>query len=224
MTQRILMVVTSHNTITASNNPTGIWFEEFATPYAAFRNAGYDVTVASPKGGEAPIDPRSAPQGDEIVTHAHALEVLKHTLPINDINVSEYVAVFMPGGHGTMFDMPSAQVGKLVSAFATQNKPIAAVCHGPAGLVNAVRPNGDSLVKGYRVTGFTNAEEDAAQLTAEMPFLLQTKLSELGASFVESPNWNDHVIVDRDLVTGQNPQSSASTANALIRVIETLKA
>ncbi|MEP7285256.1 MAG: type 1 glutamine amidotransferase domain-containing protein [Chloroflexota bacterium] len=219
MSKKILMIVTSHNHINAERL-TGIWFEEFAIPYAVFREHGYAITVASPKGGQAPIDPNSYPPENEREAFSEVLNRLATTEPITAITSSKYDAVFLPGGHGTMFDLPMPEIGQIVGQFANADKVIAAVCHGPAGLITARRADGNAIVKGYQVTGFTNAEEDAANLTTEMPFLLQDKLTELGAEFIATPLWNDHVVVDRKLITGQNPQSSKSTAQAVIDLLE----
>lgn len=215
MSKHILMIVTSHDQINATRK-TGLWFEEFAEPYRAFRQKGYDVTVASPKGGAAPIDPNSLPETPD----AALMAVIADTVGLQNIDLAAYDAVFLPGGHGTMFDLPDAQVGRAVGAFADAGKIIGAVCHGPAGLVGARRADGTPVVQGYRLTSFTNEEEAAAHLVEEMPFLLQTRLTELGAEFIPAPIWNDHVVVDRKLVTGQNPQSSQSTAEAVIQLLE----
>jgi putative intracellular protease/amidase len=218
MTQHILFIVTSHDRIDA-DRATGLWFEEFAHPYEVFQKQGYRITVASPKGGKTPIDPSSTPAPDAVSQYAEAIRALENTLPLTSVNAADYDAVFMPGGHGTMFDLPTAQVGKIVGAFADADKIVAAVCHGPAGLVAAQRLNGQPVVAGHRVTGFTNDEEDAAQLSKVMPFLLQNKLAELGATFIPSPMWNDHVVVDGKLITGQNPQSGRSTADAVVTAL-----
>jgi putative intracellular protease/amidase len=212
----VLIIVTSHNRIN-DQKPTGIWFEEFATPYAQFRQAGFAITVASPKGGQAPIDPRSMPA--DTANYGDALSALANTITLGDVDANAFDAVFLPGGHGTMFDMPTAEVGAVIGKFADANKVIGAVCHGPAGLVNAYRADGTPVVAGLRLTSFTNEEEDAAQLTKEMPFLLESKLIQLGARFEGTTMWADHVIVDGLLVTGQNPQSSHSTATALIGLL-----
>jgi putative intracellular protease/amidase len=221
MMKHILMIVTSHDRIN-EHKLTGLWFEEFAQPYAIFQREGYSITVASPKGGAAPIDPRSYPD-PQAQTHTDvlaALQVLGQTVPLAGLQATDFDAVFLPGGHGTMFDLPQQAVGDLVGQFADLDKVIGAVCHGPAGLVAARRADGSAVVQGHRVTGFTNAEEDAAELTSVMPFLLQDKLSELGAHFVPAALWQDHVVVDRRLVTGQNPQSSASTAAGVVRLLQ----
>lgn len=217
MSKQILMIVTGHDHIQAGH-PTGLWFEEFAAPYALFREHGYSVVAVTPNGGAAPIDPNSLPA--DTTDAAEALDVLKQTAALNSVTPSDFDAVFLPGGHGTMFDLPAESVGRVVGAFADAGKVVAAVCHGPAGLVGARRADSSPVVAGHQVTGFTNAEEDAAQLSALMPFLLQDKLTELGANFEAAPMWSDHVVVDRLLVTGQNPQSSRSTAEAVVRLLE----
>ena len=213
--KNILMVVTNHDKID-SNHPTGLWFEEFAVPYQLFREAGCAVTVASPKGGRAPIDPRSTPGANQAEVYAKPLQALQSTQPLNNMKVEDYDAIFFPGGHGTMFDMPVAAVGRIVGKFADAGKIVAAVCHGPAALVTATRSDGTPVVKGHKVTGFTNEEERGAQLDQLMPFLLESRLRELGAEYMSSSMWSNHVIVDGKLITGQNPQSSASAAEAVI--------
>lgn len=216
--KHILMVVTNHDQIDA-DHPTGLWFEEFAIPYERFRQQGYDVTVASLKGGATPIDPRSVPSDDEAAVHAEALQVLQHTKSVSDIRADDYDAIFLPGGHGTMYDLPTPAIGQIVGQFAAADKVVAAVCHGPAGLVTATRSDGTPLVKGRKVTAFTNEEEQEVQLDRLMPFLLETRLRDLGAEFVPAPKWSDHTIVDGKLITGQNPQSSGSAAQAVIEAL-----
>ena len=215
-TKRILIVVTSHNAIDA-NHPTGLWFEEFATPYAEFLSQGFDVTVASPRGGAVPIDPRSEPNPEEAEQTAQARSALQQTRTLSEVQASNFDAIFLPGGHGTMFDLPeNTALQQLLGDFASQDKVVAAVCHGPAGLVGARLANGTPLVAGKRLTAFTNNEERAAELDQAMPFLLESRLRELGGDFVERPNWSDHVERDGKLITGQNPQSSGSVAKAVI--------
>jgi putative intracellular protease/amidase len=201
----VLMVVTSHDRID-QNHPTGLWFEEFAVPYRRFREQGYPVEVASPKGGPAPIDPQSMPEDKDVQTNREALQILQHTKPLKDVKVPGFDAVFFPGGHGTMYDMPhQPEIQAIVSHFASKGKVVAAVCHGPAALVGAVLPDGTPVVKGRKVTGFTNEEEAEVKLDQLMPFLLETKLGELGAHVETRPMWKDHVVVDGTWVTGQNP-------------------
>lgn len=216
--KNILMIVTNHDQIDAEH-PTGLWFEEFAVPYQLFREKGYVVTVASPKGGQTPIDPRSLPDTEQAEAHAEALQALKETQPLSSVNAENYDAVFFPGGHGTMYDLPSPEIGRIVSQFADAEKVVAAVCHGPAALVEAKNSDGTPLVQGRKVTGFTNAEEQAVELDKLMPFLLESRLRELGAEFDAASNWSDHVIVDGMLITGQNPQSSGSAAKAVIEAL-----
>lgn len=215
--KKVLMVVTSAGQMT-NGHATGLWLEEFAVPYVLFRKAGLEVVVASPRGGPAPIDPRSA--GETRPEWAEASQRLQTTLPLDDVGSAEFAAVFLPGGHGTMFDFPGdARLAALLSAFASEGKPVAAVCHGPAGLVGAHGPDGQALVKGKNVTGFTNAEEKAVDLVDAMPFLLESRLVELGGRFEGGPDFAPHVVVDGLLVTGQNPASSAPAAEALLRLL-----
>lgn len=216
----ILMVVTSHEKMT-DEHKTGLWFEEFAIPAGIFIKAGNRVTVASVKGGAAPIDPRSMPENSDDRDIQEALDALKHTRVLADIDLAEFDAVFFPGGHGTMYDLPVAsEVGKTIGEFMESGRAVGAVCHGPAAFVGATLSDGTSAIKGRKLTGFTNDEEQAVELAEVMPFLLQSKLSELGAEFVTSPNWQDNVVVDGKLVTGQNPQSSGSAARALLQAID----
>lgn len=216
----ILMLVTSHDAIDAGH-PTGLWFEEFAVPYALFRRQGYAVTVASPQGGDAPIDPRSLEATEDTPDNAAARAALVGTRRLDaTLRAADFDAVFFPGGHGTMFDLPDhPEVRRLVSEFAQADKVLASVCHGPACLVGALLRDGTPLVRGRRVTAFTDAEERAVELDRHMPFLLESRLRELGARFVPADNWQDNVVVDGRLVTGQNPQSSASAARAVIELL-----
>ncbi|WP_206830193.1 type 1 glutamine amidotransferase domain-containing protein [Alicyclobacillus fructus] len=219
MAKKVLMVVTSADQMT-DGHPTGLWLSEFAEPYTEFKKVGYDITVASPRGGQAPIDERSVQNG-ELHQWPEAVEVLKQTVPLSQVSASDYDAIFLPGGHGTMFDFPnSAELQALIRAFAESGKVVAAVCHGPAGLVNVRLSNGEPLVKGKRVTAFTDEEERAVKLDDKVPFMLETKLRELGAQFVAQPMWADHVERDGNLITGQNPQSGISAAKAVIQALE----
>lgn len=215
--KKVLMVVTSAARMT-NGHPTGLWLEEFAVPHNLFRKAGLDVVVASPRGGAAPIDARS--QGETHPEWEEASRCLQSTLSLDDVGSAPFAAIFLPGGHGTMFDFPGdARLAKLVSAFAAEGKPVAAVCHGPAGLVAVRTADGQALVKGRRVTGFTNAEEKAVDLVDAMPFLLESRLIQEGGLFVGGPDFAPHVVVDGLLVTGQNPASSAPAAEATLRLL-----
>jgi putative intracellular protease/amidase len=214
----ILIVVTNHDQINEKVK-TGLWLEEFAVPYQRFKAASYTITVASPQGGDTPIDPQSLASG-EGEKYKNELQALKSTRPLSDINPSEYDAIFFPGGHGTMFDLPNTpQVASMVSHFFQAGKPVATICHGAAALLGAALPDGTPLVKGHKVTSFTNEEETEIKCDKFMPFLLESKLGEYGAVFEPAPNWSDHVVTDANLITGQNPQSSASLADAMIKIL-----
>ena len=215
----VLMVVTSFGHID-DRHPTGLWFEEFAVPFERFAEEGYVVTVASIKGGRVPIDPRSIPEDQSALAVSGPLEALKHTQRLMEVDVTEYDAVFFPGGHGTMFDFPpSHEVSELVAHYLEQGKVVAAVCHGPAALTRAKYRDGTAVVKGRKVAAFTNEEERAVELDALMPFLLEDRLRDLGAEVMVAPNWQDHVVVDGTLITGQNPQSSRSASEQVIKVL-----
>ena len=217
--QSILIIVTSVGEI-SPNEPTGVWLEELAVPYIEFINRGYNVTVASIKGGKAPIDPRSKPTTEQEKLWGGAIKALENTSVLSSINSSDFSAVLIPGGHGTMYDFPkSKSLGELLNKFAQQEKIIASMCHGPASLVNVVLSDGSHLVSGKTLTSFTNDEESAAGFTEKMPFLLESRLRELGAKFVVQPNWSDHVEIDGKLITGQNPQSSKSVALSIIDIL-----
>ncbi len=216
---KVLMVVTSHDKIDAQHL-TGLWLEEFAVPYLAFRQVGYEVTVASTRGGAVPLDPNSKPTPEQERAWAEASQVLQKTLPLAQVDATPYDAVFLPGGHGTMFDLPdNSDLQKILTAYQQEGKIIAAVCHGPAGFVHAKRQDGQPLVAGRRITAFTDAEEREVKLDKAMPFLLESTLRAEGAELKVAPNWADHIEEDGNLITGQNPQSSGSTAQAVIRAI-----
>lgn len=213
------MIVTNADKIN-DEKETGLWLEEFAVPYNIFKNQGYDVTVKSPKGGQIPLDPNSIPE-EEKQEFADAKEKLTHTVKLseNDLKV-DYDGVFLPGGHGTMFDFPDHELmQKIIGTMADENKVVGAVCHGPSGLVNVTYQDGTPLVKGKKVNGFTDEEEKEMQLTEEMPFLLETTLREKGGEFVRGDKWTDFSVRDGNLVTGQNPMSSESTAQKMIEAL-----
>lgn len=211
----VLVVTTSHSRID-DEHATGLWLEEFAVPYERFRSEGFEVTVASPQGGRVPIDPRSEPEGEPSPAEADALDVLSDTRRLEEVDPARFDAVFFPGGHGTMFDLATQEVGDLVIAFAEASKPIAAVCHGPAAFVSARYEEGTPYVQGRRLTCFTDEEERKVELDDAMPFLLESKLRELGGQVDTQAAFSEHVVEDDDLITGQNPPSSGATAKALI--------
>ncbi len=216
---KILIVVTGHSQIDA-DHPTGLWFEEYSTPRSAFGDAGFDVVTATPHGGKVPIDPRSLEgvNADETIMN----ELSDTRMLLEAGTASEYDAVFLPGGHGTMFDLAEfPPIKTLLSEFDAQGKIIAAVCHGPAAFVDAIRTGeAETLVAGRRITCYTDSEERAVKLDALMPFLLATKLRQQGATVVEGADWADHVEIDRNWITGQNPQSSGSVAQAVIAALK----
>ena len=217
MSKRILIVVTNHQNI--GTNKTGLWLEEYAVPFNEFRQSGYDITVKSIQGGKIPLDPNSL-EGVDREEYKEALSILEDTAKLSSEDAVSYDAIFLPGGHGTVFDFPkSEELKEVVSQMAQTNKVIGSVCHGPAGLTTATLKDGTPIVKGKTVTAFTDEEEEEMQLTKEVPFLLETKLRELGAEFQRAGKWEDFAVTDGNLITGQNPQSSRSVA---IRMIEVL--
>jgi len=218
MDTSILIIVTSTSTMT-SGDKTGVWLEEYAVPYMKFKKEGYALTVASIKGGKVPIDPTSLEtKKDE---WQEAIAALENVDKLSNIVPDKFQAVYVPGGHGAMFDLSDNSLLKeTIAAFANTDKIVAAVCHGPAALVDVKLANGKYLVEGKNVTAFTNSEEDEVQKSAKMPFMLESKLKEQGALFKAKPNWENHVVVDNRLITGQNPFASDSIAQAIIRAIE----
>jgi putative intracellular protease/amidase len=218
VTKRVLMVVTNHTTIT-DDHKTGLWREEFAVPYLVFKEKGYEVKVASIQGGEVPLDPRSIEEKDP--AWAQAEEELKNTARLSKDDATGFDAIFLPGGHGTMFDFPDNETLQYVlQQFAEDGRIIGAVCHGPSGLVNVTYKDGTPLVKGKTVTAFTDEEEREVQLDEYMPFLLESTLRLRGANFVRGEKWTDFSVRDGNLITGQNPQSSRSTAEKVVEALE----
>ncbi|MFC4183581.1 type 1 glutamine amidotransferase domain-containing protein [Saccharococcus thermophilus] len=218
MTKRVLMVVTNHTTIT-DDHKTGLWLEEFAVPYLVFKEKGYDVKVASIQGGDVPLDPRSIKEKDP--AWAEAEKALKNTARLSKDDATGFDAIFLPGGHGTMFDFPDNETLQYVlQQFAEDGRVIGAVCHGPSGLVNVTYKDGTPLVKGKTVTSFTDEEEKEVQLDQYMPFLLESTLRLRGANFVRGEKWTDFSVRDGNLITGQNPQSSRSTAEKVVEALE----
>ncbi len=222
-TSRILLVVTSSDRAGNAPEPTGLWLEELAAPYYAFADARCEVAVASPKGGAAPIDPRSESESSQTAStrrfavDSKARHAVAHTLKLSALHAEDYDAIFLAGGHGTMDDFASdASVARMVEQFVAARKPVAAVCHGPAAFVAALATHGAPLVSGRRITGFTDEEERLVGLDGLMPFLLETRLRELGATFSNATPFTPHVVVDGGLITGQNPASSIPVAEALI--------
>jgi putative intracellular protease/amidase len=221
---KFLMVLTSHDQLGNTGIKTGFWLEEFAAPYFVFRDAGIELTLASPKGGQPPLDPKSdkpenqTPAQLRFKKDATAQKALANTLKLADMSSENFDTVFYPGGHGPMWDLAESPVSiALLESFYNSGKPIALVCHSP-GVLRHVMYQGEPLVKGKRVTGFTNEEEAEMQLTHVVPFLVEDELRRLGAKFEKVPNWQPFSIVDGRLVTGQNPASSTSAAQALLKL------
>ena len=215
----ILAIATNHSEL-PNGHKTGLWLEEYAVPADIIKKKGYRLNLASLRGGRIPIDPRSMPESKDDPELRKALNELSETLPLNRVNTSHYDALFFPGGHGAMFDLADSRlVGDIIASFIDSGRIVAALCHGPAALLSACHSDGRPIVSGRKLTAFSNDEEVAAQLDQIMPFLLQTKLQELGANYQCLPKWSDNVVVDGNLITGQNPYSSASTALALIEVL-----
>lgn len=224
---KILMVLTSHAELGETGHKTGFWLEEFAAPYYAFVDAGAEVTLASVAGGQPPIDPRSSePESQTEATRrfeqdAQTQAQLAQTIPLDQVSPGDYNALFFPGGHGPMWDLASSEAtARLVETFYSQGKVIGAVCHGPAALVLAKDAQGQSILQGKQVTGFTNEEEIAVALDQVVPFALETRLAELGGRFYGGAKFQPNVVVDGRLITGQNPPSSEPTAKAVIQALK----
>jgi putative intracellular protease/amidase len=219
----ILMVLTSHDQLGNTGHKTGFWLEEFAAPYYVFKDAGAKLTLASPLGGQPPLDPKSddvASQTDAIrrfKADSAALAALAATQKLGTLKANDFDAVFYPGGHGPLWDLAEDAASiALIGAMIAAGKPVAAVCHAPGVLRHARSPGGQSLVKGKNVTGFTNTEEEAVGLTQIVPFLVEDMLKEHGGQFSRAADWQPHVVVDGLVITGQNPASSEPAAQALL--------
>jgi len=222
---KILMVLTSHDQLGNTGRKTGFWLEEFAAPYFVFRDAGVQLTLASPKGGQPPVDPKSDLPENQTSAMSRfkqdetAKAALAHTVKLEDMKAADFDTVFYVGGHGPMWDLAESAVSiALLESFYNSGKPIALVCHSP-GVLRHVTYKGEPLVKGKRVTGFTNGEEAAVQLTHVVPFLVEDELLRLGAIFEKVADWQPFSVVDGRLVTGQNPASSTTAAQNLINLL-----
>jgi len=218
----VLFVLTSHDKLGDTGKKTGFWVEEFAGPYYTLKDKGVDITLATPKGGKAPIDPSSDTEdtATESTKKFHkdqeAQGLINNTHKLADMKASDYDAVFYPGGHGPLWDLSQDKTSiKLIEAFNEQQKPIAFVCHAPAALKDVKGKNGEPLVKGKKVTGFTNTEEKGVQLTDVVPFLVEDMLKEKGGIYSKGDDWSEYVLEDGNLITGQNPASSKLVAQKL---------
>lgn len=224
---KVLFVLTSHSELGNTGQKTGFWVEEFAAPYYALADKGVDITIASPKGGQPPIDPKSeAPDAQTEATKryyadAALKEKVAHTEKLADVNAADFDAVFYPGGHGPMWDLYEDKNSiALIQNFWAAGKPVAAVCHAPSALLNVKDENGEPLVKGKKVTGFTNTEEEGVQLTNVVPYLLEDELKARGGHYSKGSDWSSYVVEDGMLITGQNPASSEEAAKKLLALLE----
>lgn len=220
---KILMVLTSHDQLGNTGKKTGFWLEEFVAPYYVFKDAGADVTLVSPKGGQPPLDPASdAPDAQtdamrRFKSDTAAQAVLAHTGKLAAVSGKNFDAVFYPGGHGPLWDLAQDEDSiKLIESMAADGKTVAAVCHAPGVLRLAKATDGSPLVKGKKVTGFTNSEEAAVHLTDIVPFLVEDMLVKNGGLYSKGDDWKPHVVVDGKLITGQNPASSEAAAHAVL--------
>lgn len=224
---KILLVLTSHDQLGNTGHKTGFWLEEFASPYYVFKDAGAQLILASPKGGQPPIDPKSdAPDAQTDATRrfaddAQAQQALASTLPLAEVRAEDFDALFYPGGHGPLWDLAEDATSiALIERFIALGKPVGAVCHAPGVLRHVKAADGTPLVRGKRVTGFSNSEEDAVQLSDVVPFLVEDMLKGHGGQYGRGADWSSHIEVDGLLVTGQNPASSDASAEALLALLE----
>ena len=224
---KILMVLTSHDQMGDTGHKTGFWLEEFTAPFYVFKDAGADITLASPKGGQPPVDPNS--EAEDALTEStrqfsedtHAREMLASTRKLADVDMNQYDAIFYPGGHGPLWDL--AEDDKSIALIKTayeQDKVIGAVCHAPAVFKNVFIKPDQNIVGGREVTGFSNTEEDAVQLTNIVPFLLEDMLKQNNARYSRGDDWAPHIVVDGKLITGQNPASSEGAAKAVLQTLQ----
>lgn len=223
---KILMVLTSHDTLGDTGLKTGFWLEEFASPYFLFKDQNFEVTLASPLGGQPPLDPKSDEPDFQTTATARfkqddqAQKELANTVRLDSIDPTQFNAIFYPGGHGPLWDLAENKKSiSLIEEFYKQGKPVGLVCHAPGVLRHVKDTNGKPLVKGKRVTGFSNTEEEAVQLTEVVPFLVEDMLKENEGVYCKGDDWGSYVEVDDNLVTGQNPASSEAVAKRLIEIL-----
>jgi len=227
---KVLIVLTSHSDLGTTGEKTGFWVEEFAAPYYVLADAGIELTIASPKGGQPPVDPKSefldfqTSSTERFYSDNEAIDKVAHTLKLSEVNQEDYDAVFYPGGHGPLWDLANDENSiHLIEDFYNHQKPIAFVCHAPAALIKVKGEDGEPLVKGREVTGFSDTEEEAVGLTKIVPFLLEDELQKLGAKYSKGENWSSFVKKDGLLITGQNPASSAEAAKLLLSTLNEKK-
>lgn len=223
---KILMVLTSHDKMGDTGHKTGFWLEEFAAPYYVFRDAGAEIVIASPAGGLPPLDPNSeVPEAQTPATERYnkdeaAQKALANSIKLETVNGSDFDGIFYPGGHGPLWDLAndSSSINLIKNADA-KKQPLALVCHAPGALRNVTAADGTPYVKGRKLTGFSNSEEDAVKLTEVVPFLIESDFKEKGAHYSKGPDWQSYVVKDGSLITGQNPASSEETAKELLKLI-----
>jgi putative intracellular protease/amidase len=227
---KILMVLTSHDQLGNTGRKTGIWLEEFAAPYFVFRDAGVELTLASPKGGQPPIDPKSdlpeeqTPAMTRFKQDKEAQEQFSKTVKLSDMKSGDFDTIFYVGGHGPMWDIvDNPEAIALIESFYNSGKPVAAVCHS-AGIFHRIMYQGEPIIKGKRVTGFTNGEEAAVNLTHVVPFLVEDELKRVGGLYEKAADWAPFAVVDGRILTGQNPASSTTAAKALLNLLAARKA
>ncbi|WP_317178822.1 type 1 glutamine amidotransferase domain-containing protein [Lelliottia amnigena] len=220
---KVLMVLTSHSELGNTGKKTGFWLEEFAAPYYVFKDAGAEVVLASPAGGQPPLDPKSdladfqTEMTDRFKADPDAQRELANTLKLDSVREADFDTVFYPGGHGPLWDLAESKTSiALIEAFIRAGKPTGFVCHAPGVLRHVKATSGEPLVKGRQVTGFTNGEEADVELTDVVPFLIEDEFIAMGAHYQKGPNWAPFVVEDGKLVTGQNPASSEDAAKALV--------
>ncbi|WP_166268798.1 type 1 glutamine amidotransferase domain-containing protein [Marinobacter caseinilyticus] len=223
---KILMILTSHDEMGDTGHKTGFWLDEFTAPYYVFKDAGADITLASPKGGQPPVDPNS--EAEDALTDTTrrfrdddaAQSALASTVKLSDVRTDDFDAFFYPGGHGPLWDLTNDSLSvALIENAVRQDKVVGAVCHGPAVFRDARNSDGQPLVSGRKVTGFTNTEEDAVQLTNVVPFLVEDMLKSKGGQYSRGDDWASYVVTDGKLITGQNPSSSEASAEAVLKAL-----
>ncbi|KEA52257.1 MULTISPECIES: type 1 glutamine amidotransferase domain-containing protein [Mangrovibacter] len=224
---KILMVLTSHSALGNTGKKTGFWLEEFAAPYYVFKDAGAEVVLASPAGGQPPLDPKSdLPDFQTALTARFktdkvAQNALANTVKLETVSQEDFDTVFYPGGHGPLWDLAESSTSiELIESFNRAGKPVAFVCHAPGVLRHVKNNQGELLIKGRNVTGFTNSEEDAVELTHVVPFLIEDEFIAAGAHYSKGPDWMPYVVEDGNLITGQNPASSEAVAAALLKKVQ----
>lgn len=223
---KVLIVLTSHDQLGSTGRKTGFWLEELAAPYYRFKQAAAQLVLASPKGGQPPLDPKSNEPGFQtddtrrFEADPEATKALANTVRLDTVSAGDFEAVFYPGGHGPLWDLAEDTVSaRLIESTLRSGKPVGLVCHAPGVLRHAVNEDGTPLVTGRKVTGFANSEEEAVQLTDVVPFLVEDELTKLGGLYSKTSDWQPYVLTDGLLVTGQNPASSAPAADALIELV-----